>query len=213
MNTPTPIGEMIAKVHLAPRLDEAITRRCVARSCQREFRTHWLQRRFCDECCRAAGKSYAPPVQYYQPPQAYRGYALSPAVHAAAQESWLLVLTGPTGTGKTCQAHWLLAHHPASRAMLQAAGTLGHDWQEPETRRALLSIPVLALDDVARRLTDGVVEALCLLLDHRGSHGLQTVCTTNLTRDQIDTASPPLASRLGAGRWLHVGGVDRRAPR
>jgi hypothetical protein len=70
---------------------------------------------------------------------------------------------------------------------------------------------VLAIDDVGRRLTDGLVEALCLLLDQRGAHQRQTVVTTNLSREDLESANPPLASRLSAGRWLLLGGIDRRA--
>lgn len=209
MIQPTPAGDRVSDLVARWRAPTTLTRRC--RDCGAVFRTDWNPRWYCDDCCRKLGPSQQP--RRYRVPPEFAPHALATSVADAARESWLLVLTGKTGVGKTCQAHWLLASEPADDALFAQSGSLGWDWHTAEVRQRLLAVRSLAIDDVGRRMTDGVTEALCQILDARGAHRMRTILTTNLDQQQLAEAHPPLASRISAGRWLRIGGQDRRAAR
>lgn len=203
-------GEISARVRDL-KSPEPLDRSC--RRCGARYQTRWRSKWLCDPCCSLTVRVHTEPVAMYQVPVAYAAHGLAAPVQAAADESWLLVMSGPTGTGKTCQAHHLLAGHPAAHAVFAQVGTLAWDWQDRDTRDRLTSVSRLVLDDVGRRLTDGISEALCLLLDHRGARRMPTIVTTMQTRQELTDAHPALGSRLAAGRWLRMGGPDRRLGR
>jgi DNA replication protein DnaC len=123
----------------------------------------------------------------------------------------LLVLTGPTGTGKTWQAWGALralrrSEHAAVKAtMLQRL--------DADAVARLIRMPALLIDDLAARTTPGALATALEIVDQRQESAALTIVTTNATLPAISDLEPRLASRLAAGRVVQMGGRDRRLVR
>lgn len=132
-----------------------------------------------------------------------------------------LILTGPTGTGKTWQAYG------AFRAVVEARGWRSHAITVPALLDALRpgrpgsvdytaveQCDLLLLDDLAaERDTDWTAETLYRLIDARYSHLRPTIITANATGPMIrERLGDRVASRLNEmGRHAVLTGPDRRA--
>lgn len=137
-----------------------------------------------------------------------------------------LVLTGPTGTGKTRQcwgllrkvvmAHattgrrvrWEFTTHPELNDQLRPKPDGSHAWAlEP-----YLHAELLILDDLgAGKQSEWTGDSLHRLVDHRWSHMLPTVYSTNLTPAQLaDAVGDRIVSRLADSTRVALKGSDRR---
>lgn len=120
-------------------------------------------------------------------------------------ESWLLLLHGAVGTGKTVAASWLLSEAVRCQFSVEfrKVGSLMRvgNWEGgPAELERLKRVAVLVLDDAgAESLTDHGRGLLVELLDARyEAIGSRTVMTSNLPREQ-------LASRFGQRIWDRIG--------
>jgi DNA replication protein DnaC len=139
-----------------------------------------------------------------------------------------IVLSGPTGVGKTHQAYqaireasraraangkatfWLATSHPD----LNATQRVGAD---PDTSPTValaryINVDLLLLDDVgAGKQTDWTADTLYRLIDHRWSNLRPTIYATNLTPKQITaTLGDRVASRIADAIQVIIKGDDRR---
>jgi len=140
-----------------------------------------------------------------------------------------LLITGPTGVGKTWQAYgairrtatsgvvigWLASSAPDLYALLRPR--LDTDSEAEFQRWA--SIPLLLLDDLgAAKDSEWTEEVLYRLVNHRNAHLLPTIYTTNLpVRGRIaghptlqSVVSERVFSRLAECRLVTLKGRDRR---
>lgn len=137
-----------------------------------------------------------------------------------------LLLTGPTGVGKTHTCWAILRHLTTSRA---AAG-VGLRWQftthpdlndrtrpKPDESHAYALDPYqnaefLILDDLgAGKQSEWTGDALHRLVDHRWAHQLVTVYSTNLTsKDLTEAVGDRVVSRLADTLRVVITGQDRR---
>lgn len=137
-----------------------------------------------------------------------------------------LLLSGPTGTGKT----WLC--WAAVRAVVEGLAERGKglDWKattHPDLNAALRPKPdgshnsalethmkcgLLLLDDLgAGKNTDWTEDTLYRLVDHRWSHELPTIYSTNLAPKLLSAAvGERVVSRLGDTMRVSITGDDRR---
>lgn len=137
-----------------------------------------------------------------------------------------LVLIGKRGTGKTGNA-WAALMVCALRYARSGRTLIWEAWMHADFNAAILPKPddshmaviercmragLLLLDDLASaRIKDWWAEALLRVVDHRLTHQLPTMFTTNTTRDELDEAvGPRLASRLRDTARLGFWGDDRR---
>jgi len=138
---------------------------------------------------------------------------------------WLL-LTGNTGVGKTHQAYgvlrllvlgaaqanrrcrWRFVTHPEMNAELRPKPDDSHT----SALGVYLEADLLVLDDVgAGKSTDWTLDSLIRLVDHRWSHRMPTIYTTNLDADQLgQTVGDRVLSRLADGTVVALSGRDRR---
>ncbi len=128
------------------------------------------------------------------------------AVLEASTRSPLIVLAGPVGTGKTCDA-CTFVHESAKFVKASALWrTYGHCdlWNE------LLLADQVILDDLGTRVTDGSKVAILELVDIRVDHLRQTIITTNWSYDEVFTFSPRLASRIRQAHIVKYTGPDLR---
>jgi DNA replication protein DnaC len=137
-----------------------------------------------------------------------------------------LVLTGPTGVGKTRQCWGLL------RSVVEGRARAGYGlrWQittHPELNDELrpkpnnshayalepyLEAELLVLDDLgAGKQSDWTGDSLHRLVDRRWANRLVTVYSTNLTRKQLTEAvGDRVVSRLADAEHVAIKGSDRR---
>ena len=136
-----------------------------------------------------------------------------------------VLLTGPTGSGKSHQAYgalraavlrcvtrgrnvtWRAVTHPDLNAELRPrpdGGSVGLD--------RYLGADLLLLDDLgAGRQTEWTGDSLHRLVDHRWSNALPTIYTTNLNaRDLTAAVGARVVSRVGDGLLVVMEGPDRR---
>lgn len=122
----------------------------------------------------------------------------------AAQDARNLFLVGPNGTGKTWAAYAILNDVAASMLVRRPVAVYGPSAcslaalldalrpQAPEPERTwerVKSAPLLLLDDMAHtRPTDWAVERMWMLADHRTTHDLRTIVTTNTTEKLLAEA-------------------------
>ena len=84
---------------------------------------------------------------------------------------------------------------------------------EEEMLRKYLDTKLLVLDDLgAEKTTEWALQSLYVIINKRGSEGMQTIITSNLTLDEIkDNLSDRIASRIkGMGKIVVMKGKDRR---
>ena len=150
-----------------------------------------------------------------------RGHVGSEAARAAA-ETWradatlrLLVLSGPTGRGKTVVATWLAAHEPGTLWVSAKDVRVGEAWSAVHGR--CLYVPQLVIDDLGQEASEWATKELAALIESRWDKGKRTIITTNLTpsgqsKNLETTYGARLWSRLGSPRSLIVacGGMDMR---
>jgi DNA replication protein DnaC len=137
-----------------------------------------------------------------------------------------LLLSGPTGTGKTwlCWAavraaveglaqqgkglDWRATTHPDLNAMLRPKPDGSHNYALKDHMAA----PLLMLDDLgAGKSTDWTEDTLYRLVDHRWSHCLPTIYSTNLAPRNLSGAlGERVVSRLGDAVRVAITGEDRR---
>lgn len=127
----------------------------------------------------------------------------------------LLVLTGPTGRGKTVAATWLAAHTPGTLWASAKDVRVGEAWSAVHAR--CLYVPQLVIDDLGQEASEWATRELAALIESRFDKGKRTIVTTNLTpagqgRNIENVYGARLWSRLGSQRSLVVacGGVDLR---
>lgn len=150
-----------------------------------------------------------------------RGHVGSEAARAAAEAFRadpmlrLLVLSGPTGRGKTVVATWLAANAPGTLWVSAKDVRVGEAWSAVHARCAY--VPQLVIDDLGQEATEWASKELAALVESRFDKGKRTIVTTNLTpsgqgRNLETTYGARLWSRLGSPRSLIVacGGVDLR---
>lgn len=147
--------------------------------------------------------------------------AVSAAKDWAAGDIPGLMLTGPTGTGKTriaAAACWTrlerepCAYVSVAHAMTQLASSLT-DEGRAETARRFHGTGAVVLDDLDKcRPTDYGKEQIFAAVDAREQAGAPLLVTTNLTPSEIaERFGEALASRLvGYCQRVHVSGEDRR---
>ena len=111
----------------------------------------------------------------------------------------LIVLGGPTGTGKTCDAvAWL---KNAKRKGHEVAYLKAADiWQlDVDDIHDLERIKALVIDDYGKTQTTGTIERISSVIDKRIERTQKyTILTTNVLRD-IRSIDERLASRLNSG--------------
>lgn len=137
-----------------------------------------------------------------------------------------LVLTGPTGVGKThaCWGavreivegraraglglRWHATTHPELNDELRPKPDGSHAWAlEP-----YLAAELLVLDDLgAGKQSEWTGDSLHRLVDHRWSHKLPSLFSTNLTRRALtDAVGDRVVSRLADAQHVAIKGEDRR---
>lgn len=137
-----------------------------------------------------------------------------------------LVLAGPTGTGKTHQTYGAvkailrgraqqgrgvalrITNHPDLNDELRPKPNNSHAWAlEP-----YMETELLVLDDLgAGKQTDWTGDSLYRLVDHRWSHKLPTIFTTNLPPKPLqESVGDRIVSRLADARHVAMKGDDRR---
>lgn len=140
-----------------------------------------------------------------------------------------IVLEGPCGTGKTTVAYDIAkARVNAGRSVLATTwanlyarikSTYGGDGDAERIVMDAQRADVLVLDDLGQLVGDGVAQAgpdqldkLKQIIDWRFGNNLQTVITTNLSRDQLRRVyGEPIAGRIIEDcAWLTMGGQDLR---
>lgn len=136
------------------------------------------------------------------------GAVLTWATTAGARP--LLVLHGPTGTGKTHQAWGAIRALRLPALAVKATGL--HRVERAEVR-AMVEAEVLLLDDLAARTSPGALATALEVLDLRGEGRARTIVTTNASFTDLAALEPRLASRLAAGQIEKLGGRDRRLVR
>lgn len=119
----------------------------------------------------------------------------------------LLVLHGPTGTGKTHQAWGAIR---ALRLPAQGVKAAGLHRVERAEIQAMVGIDVLLLDDLASRTSPGALATALEVIDLRTEHRRRTIVTTNASFTDLAALEPRLASRLAGGRIVKLAGRDRR---
>jgi CheY-like chemotaxis protein len=154
---------------------------------------------------------YLPARQLATPgaPEAY-AYATASgevAAWAATPLPRLLVLVGPTGTGKTWQAWGALRALGREHQAVKGAGLHRLDRGE---LRTLVTCGVLLLDDLGARTSPGALASALEVIDLRGDERRLTIVTTNATFSDLGQIEPRLASRLAAGKIVKLAGRDRR---
>ena len=121
----------------------------------------------------------------------------------------LLLLQGPTGTGKTWQAWGAIR---ASGQVGQCVKAAGLTWLDRDEFKSLATAPVLLLDDLASRTSPGALASALEVIDIRLDHERPTIVTTNAGFTELTAIEPRISSRLAGGRIIRLDGRDRRMP-
>ena len=137
-----------------------------------------------------------------------------------------LLIAGEPGVGKTWQAwgalrelvlaaaranrrcRWRAVSHPVLNDLLRPKPDQSHAY----ALDVYLEADLLLLDDLgAGRQTDWTGDALLRLVDHRWSHRLPTIYTTNLSKEQLrDASDERVLSRLRDSARVLMTGPDLR---
>lgn len=145
---------------------------------------------------------------------------------AAPTEAPSLLISGPTGTGKTWQCwgtvraaaegmatvgrrlDWRATTHPALNAELRPQADNSH----ATALDAYLEADLLMLDDLgAGRQTEWTADTLFRLIDHRWANRKTSIYSTNLTPDALtDAVGERVVSRLIDAVRVAIKGADRR---
>jgi DNA replication protein DnaC len=132
-----------------------------------------------------------------------------------ATRSPILVLSGPTGRGKTMSAGWVIG---VEGGLYYPVEELVRALSDRRTHRAetLVSARLIVLDDIGREEdsdVDRVRAGLVEIVDRRRSGRFLTLITTNLNGKAFASryADARLLSRLAqSSRWEADGGPDMR---
>lgn len=138
----------------------------------------------------------------------------------------LLLVAGRLGVGKTYQAYWALRESVlgAARANRRCRWRLvTHPQLNDQTRpkpdqshayalEPYLEADLLVLDDLgAGKQSEWTGDALYRLVDHRWSHRMPTIFTTNVAPSHLATAiDERVVSRLATAALVFIAGPDRR---
>lgn len=147
----------------------------------------------------------------------------------AIQGQWwkrqtFLLLCGNPGTGKT---HLSVAAYRQALDDGQQPTFIGetqflHDWRRAAAQRmtfdgveALMSAPILILDDIGTgKYTDGSLEILYQIIDHRSRYNVPTMMTSNLPLEGLDTRwGEKIVSRIterGRAKTIVIAGPNHR---
>lgn len=141
---------------------------------------------------------------------------------------WCLVLSGPTGTGKTslivarwraairqCKCHHFFTEAGAYEWWLGARPFVGDDDEETraEVEEFLCNAPILFLDDLGTTTAgrEGWIAVVNRVVEERERHRRPLVATTNLgPADLARLYGKRTLSRLSGGLCLRVDGPDHR---
>lgn len=128
-----------------------------------------------------------------------------------------LVLSGPTGCGKTVAACYALLMRERSGLFVYAGKLAQRSWYEEGIWRELETKDLLVIDDLGQEPLEksGVTSAkIDTLLTIRDAEKRRTVITTNLASDEFSTryGGRVLDRIKGAGRWFMDPGDSMRQP-
>jgi len=146
--------------------------------------------------------------------------ALEAVSEFVASKKTVLVLAGGVGTCKTGSACWALTFKPGRFCTADEAVRLStsNAAEDVDMWRRVRNAQLLVLDDLGGEYSGEKgwgVRVFNGLLDHRYSHGLKTIITTNLTSQRFkQDYGERVADRIReTGRFLVLGGasVRRRA--
>lgn len=145
---------------------------------------------------------------------------------AAPEDAPSLVLTGPTGVGKTWQGwgairavvqararagkgtRWRATTHPDLNAEMRPKPDGSHAW----ALELYLDAELLLFDDLgAGKQSEWTGDSLYRLVDHRWAYRLPTIYSTNLTRaGLVEVVGDRVVSRLADAVHVAIKGGDRR---
>lgn len=154
-------------------------------------------------------------------PYEYQDAIVSPVISKLFEESpdWQsLILIGPAGTGKTTQMYALAQEWEDTNGddwvmIISECMDISRQWKDYDILNTWICWGgVLCIDDLGyAKPTEWCRDAVYAIATERRKHGLQTVWSTNLTRDTLATEySPAIASRLLGGIVQTTKGDDRR---
>lgn len=175
----------------------------VCRLCRGEYQTIWRYSRTCDPCVRALSAREREHViePSYKVPPLYAAHSLLPAVAAALEAHHLVILSGPSRTGKTCQLHHALSVASAGNRVAFVSGSrIGRLTREE--MESIMPRHMVGIDDIGRRCTPASIDAVSDMLDERLAHMRKTIITTNIGRSAFAEIDERLAGRLDEGKWL-----------
>lgn len=132
-----------------------------------------------------------------------------------------VVLSGKSGVGKTWAAAAMMRESCTDSVRFEVVADLAVNWREAlklgEGDANLLyklgDQGVLVLDDLGTRTpTEGFLDFLYVLVNKRLNNNLPTICTTNMTSDEMRAkCGDALMSRLCSGnKPMRMEGKDRR---
>jgi DNA replication protein DnaC len=135
-----------------------------------------------------------------------------------------LLLCGDPGTGKThlAVAAYRQALEDGQQPTFTPETAFLHGWRRAAAQRltfdgveALMTAPILILDDIGTgKYTDGSLEILYQIIDHRSRYNVPTMMTSNLPLEGLDTRwGEKIVSRIterGRAKTIVIAGPNHR---